>query len=173
MKKVGIVILLIICMYFLQTGLFTWVAINNIKPNFIIAGITLIAFLRGEYYGLAFGATLGLFIDVFFGPIIGPNFFLYGCIGLLTGKTYYVFSKENFMFPLLIIGLADLCYNLSIYIVGYLFRGNTDFFYFLFWLVIPEMIYTILVGSILYRPFVFINQKFLNLEKKIEENEYK
>lgn len=171
MKKIGIVLLLILCIYFLQTGLFTWIAINQIKPNFIIASITLVAFLRGEYYGLAFGAALGLLVDVFFGPFIGPNFFLYSCIGLLTGKTYYVFSKENFMFPLLVIGLADVSYNLAIYIIGYLFRGNVNILYFLLHIILPEAIYTILIGAVMYRPFVFMNQKFLYLEKNQEESE--
>ena len=171
MKKVGIVFVLVVLIYSLQTGLFTWIAINQIKPNFIIAAITLIAFLRGEYYGLAFGAPLGFLVDVFFGPIIGPNFFLYSCIGLLAGKTYYVFSKEDFMFPLLVIGLADISYNMAIYIIGYLFRGNMDFLYFFIHIILPEAIYTILIGAVMYRLFVFINQKFLNMEKNQEESE--
>ncbi|RRD94021.1 rod shape-determining protein MreD [Clostridiales bacterium COT073_COT-073] len=171
MKRIGFIAFLILVVYFLQTGLFTWIAINQIKPNFMIATITLVAFLRGEYYGLAFGAPLGLLTDIFFGPVIGPNFFLYSCIGLLAGKTYYVFSKENFMFPLLVIGLTDVAYNLAIYILGYLFRGNMDFFYFLLHIILPEAVYTILIGAVVYRPFVFINQKLLSIKKNQEESE--
>lgn len=172
MKKIGIVAFLVVSTYFLQTGLFTWLAINQIKPNFIIATVVLVAFLRGEYYGLAFGAPLGLLLDIFFSPVgLGPNFFLYGLIGLIAGKTYYVFSKENFMFPLLMIGVADMAYNIIIYLVAYLLRGNTRFFYFLFHIILPEAIYTILVGALIYRLYVFINVKILMVEKKQEESE--
>ena len=171
MKRAGIIAFLILLIYFLQTTFFTWSAINGIKPNFIIVAVTLIAFLRGEYYGLVFGAFLGLLVDLFFGRAIGLNFFLYGCIGLLTGKTYYVFSKENFMFPLLIIGLTDIGYNLCVYIIGYLFRGDLNFIYFLGRIILPDMIYTILVGAVFYRLFVLIHQKFLKWEKKLEESE--
>ncbi len=171
MKRGAVCVLLIGLIYFLQTTVFTWGAINGIRPNFIIVSITLIAFLRGEYYGLAFGAPLGLLMDIFFGPRLGSNFFLYSCIGLLTGKTYYVFSKENFMFPLLIIALADIGYNLVVYVIGYLFRGNLDFIYFLGRIILPDTIYTVLVGVIFYRLFVFVHQKFLKLEKNQEESE--
>ena len=171
MKRGGIIAFLILLIYFLQTTVFTWIAINGIKPNFIIVAVALIAFLRGDYYGLAFGASLGLLLDLFFGWSLGLNFFLYACVGLLTGKTYYVFSKENFMFPLLLIGLADVSYNLCIYIIGYLFRGNLNFIYFLGRIILPDMIYTVLVGAAFYRLFVFIHHKFLKWEKKLEESE--
>lgn len=171
MKKIGIIILMIMLLFFLQTGLFTSIAINQIKPNFLIIAITMIAFLRGEYYGLAFALPLGLLLDIYFGPKLGVNFFLYSCIGLLTGKTYYVFSKENFMFPLMIIGLVDILYNVAIYLLGYLFRGNLDFPYFLVAIILPEAIYTVLIAAALYRPFVWINQFLLKWENNFEENE--
>lgn len=171
MKRAGIIAFLILLIYFLQTTVFTWIAINGIKPNFIIVSVTLIAFLRGEYYGLAFGASLGLLLDIFFGRSLGLNFFLYACMGLLAGKSYYVFSKENFMFPLLIIGLADMSYNLCIYIIGYLFRGDLDLLYFLGRIILPDVVYTVLVGAVFYRLFVLIHQKFLKWEKKSEESE--
>ena len=171
MKRAGIIAFLILLIYFLQTTVFTWIAINGIKPNFIIVSVTLIAFLRGEYYGLAFGASLGLLLDIFFGRSLGLNFFLYACMGLLTGISYYVFSKENFMFPLLIIGLAYMSYNLCIYIIGYLFRGDLDLLYFLGRIILPDVVYTVLVGAVFYRLFVLIHQKFLKWEKKSEESE--
>lgn len=173
MKKGLIIVGFILLFFFLQIGFFTNIAINQIKPNFLVIAITLIAFLRGEYYGLTFGAPLGLLLDIYFGPFIGLNFFLYSCIGLLAGKTYYVFSKENFMFPLLVIGLADISYNGILYIIGFLFRGNLNFFHFLVHIILPDMIYTVLLAAIIYRPFVWLNQLLLNWESKYEENDWR
>lgn len=169
MKKAALLGGTILILYFLQISFFRMIAINQIQPNGLILGITLFAFLRGEYDGVIIGALLGLLVDLFYSSFLGFHFFIFGAIGLLAGRSYYIFAKDNFMLPLLMIGFADFSYHLSVYFIGFLFRGNMEFFHFLVTLILPEMVYTVLIGAILYHPVIWLNQRLSWLAKKTEE----
>jgi rod shape-determining protein MreD len=113
-----------------------------------------IGFMRNEKSGLLVGFFCGLFIDVFFGDIIGFYALIYMYIGYLNG---------NIKLPLALISLSDLCYGLLCYLFLYLLQGKLNFIYYALHIIIPEVVYTIVISIVLY-PIIL--QIYKHLDKK-------
>lgn len=165
-KKIAINIGLISLIYLFQVTLFQWVSVNHIRPNFILIAVVFVAFLRGDVHGVIYGFSLGLLQDMFFGHSIGFNFILYSLIGYFTGKSHDYYAKENLMMPLVWVGTASLTYNLMLFLLSFLLRGRLQVFYYLFYVILPDLTYTLLIGLLSYRLFVWINQKVIIFEER-------
>ena len=133
MRKKILSVLFLFIMFFcflLQCTVFKTLSFGGISPNLLIITTTSVGFMRGEKQGLLAGFVSGLFIDIFFGDVIGLYALLYMYIGFLNGKFSRIFYPEDIKLPLALITLSDLSYGMVCYIVLFLLRGRLNFPYF-------------------------------------------
>lgn len=174
MRKRILSILFYFIMFFcflLQCTLFKRLSFGGISPNLLLITTTSIGFMRGEKPGLMAGFVSGLFVDIFFGSVIGLYAMLYMYIGFLNGKFSRIFYPEDLKLPLALITLSDLSYGMVCYIVLFLLRGRLNFPYFFFHIILPETVYTLVMGIILY-PILLTLYKRLNVDEDRSETEF-
>lgn len=157
MKRVIATGIIIILFFILQTAVFEQLKLANITPNIMVILVSSVAVMRGQKEGMLTGFFAGLLMDLYFGSFIGGFAFLYMVFGFVDGffnRIYY--ADDNFL-PLLIIGANDLVYGLIMYIVRGLLRNHLDFFYYLTSIILPELVYTVAVGLVLYQLLLRLN----------------
>lgn len=157
--------------FLLQCTLFKRLSFGGISPNLLLITTTSIGFMLGEKKGLLSGFVCGLFIDIFFGDVIGLYAMIYMYIGFLNGKFSRIFYPEDIKLPLALITLSDLSYGMICYIVLFLLRGRLNFPYFFFHIILPETVYTIVIGIILY-PILLSLYKRLNPNENRSETDF-
>ena len=174
MRKKLLTVLFIFIMFFcflLQCTLFKRLSFGGISPNLLLITTTSVGFMRGEKQGILAGFVSGLFVDIFFGDVIGLYAMIYMYIGYLNGKFSRIFYPEDLKLPLALITLSDLSYGMVCYIVLFLLRGRLNFPYFFFHIILPETVYTIVVSIILY-PILLSLYKRLNIEEDRSETDF-
>lgn len=174
MRKRVLSILFYFIMFFcflLQCTLFKRLSFGGISPNLLLITTTSIGFMRGEKQGLMAGFVSGLFIDIFFGDVIGLYAMIYMYIGFLNGKFSRIFYPEDLKLPLALITLSDLSYGMICYIVLFLLRGRLNFPYFFVHIILPETVYTIVMSIFLY-PILLTLYKRLNGDEDRSEPEF-
>lgn len=157
MKRVIFTGLITILFFILQTSVFELFKLANIVPNVIVILVSSIAVMRGQKEGMLTGFFAGLLMDLFYGSYLGGLAFLYMLFGFVDGyfnRIYY--SDDNFL-PLVLIGANDLVYGLIMFIVRGLLRNHLHFFYYLTSIILPEMVYTVAVGLVLYQLLLRLN----------------
>lgn len=157
--------------FILQCTLFKRLSFGGISPNLLLITTTSVGFMRGEKQGILAGFVSGLFVDIFFGNMIGLYAMIYMYIGYLNGKFSRIFYPEDIKLPLALITLSDLSYGMVCYIVLFLLRGRLNFPYFFFHIILPEAVYTIVVSIILY-PVLLSLYKRLNIEEDRSETDF-
>lgn len=174
MRKKLLSVLFYLIMFFcfiLQCTLFKRLSFGGISPNLLLITTTSVGFMRGEKQGLLAGFVSGLFVDIFFGDVIGLYAILYMYIGYLNGKFSRIFYPEDIKLPLALITLSDLSYGMVCYIVLFLLRGRLNFPYFFFHIILPETVYTIVMSIILY-PVLLTLYKRLNIDEDRSETDF-
>lgn len=174
MRKRLLSVLFYFIMFFcfiLQCTLFKRLSFGGISPNLLLITTTSLGFMRGEKQGLLAGFVSGLFVDIFFGDVIGLYAMLYMYIGYLNGKFSRIFYPEDIKLPLALITLSDLSYGMVCYIVLFLLRGRLNFPYFFFHIILPETVYTIVMSIILY-PILSTIYKRLNIDEDRSETDF-
>ena len=107
-------------------------------------------------------------MDLMYGSFIGYYALLYLAVGFLSGYSNYFYEKDDYTMPLILIGVGDLVYGTLFYILSFLLRARLNIFYYLRRIIIPEAIYTVVVGIILYKLIHSLNLYMVKLESKEE-----
>ncbi len=157
--------------FLLQSTLFKRFSFGGIGPNLLMITTTSIGFMRGEKEGIVAGFFSGLFIDIFFGNVIGFYALIYMYLGYLNGKFSRIFYPEDIKLPMALIALSDLSYGMICYILLFLLRGRFNFPYFFLHIILPETVYTIVMSIILY-PILLSCYKKLNVEENRSETDF-
>ena len=164
-RKIVLFLLISIC-FMLQTTMFHTLSFANIGPNLIIIVVTAFGLMRGKKEGMYIGLFSGLLIDIFCGFYLGFYALLYMYIGYVSGLFQKRFFPEDIKQPMLLIAGTDFCSNMIIYVVTFLTRSRYDFLYYLFNIIIPELVYTMVVTIFFYFLLLKINQKLEMYEKR-------
>lgn len=166
MKKFFIIICLIVSfliIYLLQTNLFLWFNIANVKPNLFVILVLIIGVFGGKSLGITLGILFGLSIDFFIGKSIGISSIMLGIVGFLGGYFDKKFSKDSRITIMLIIAISTVGYEIGAYLLNIIINSvqmNTMFFV---QILIIEVIYNLILTIILY-PII------IRFGYKIEEN---
>ena len=123
-------------------------------------------FMRGRKSGIAVGAISGLLVDIFWGQLLGFHTLLYTVIGYLNGSFERLFYDEDVKLPIVLISASEFLYGICIYVFVYMRQGDFAFGTYLFSIIIPELVYTILVTLILYQVILHINRKLESEEQR-------
>lgn len=167
MKRRLALLALIFTCFLLQCTVFQSLALASISPNLLLIITSSLGFMRGEKEGMLVGFLSGLLVDIFFGSLFGFYALLYMFLGYGSGLFHMMFYDEDIKMPMIWITLCELVYGLSVYFFMFLMRSKFEFGYYLIHIILPELIYTVVLTIVMYRPIRKFNDW---LEKLDEEN---
>ena len=164
-RKVVILVLILMC-YIFQSTVFRGLSFGGIIPNLMVVLTASFGFMRGEKEGLLIGFFCGLLCDIFSGDFLVYYALVMMYIGFLNGKFSGIFYPEDIKLPLALITVSDITYGIVCYILLFLLRGKTDFWYYLKHVIFPEAVYTAVVTMLLYPLVLKINVRLEAKEKR-------
>lgn len=132
------------------------------KPVILIPLFFTISILEGNYFSVAWGLISGLVLDISLGSYIGVQIVTMGILGYVIGKIKERFFEAN-IFTFLVINLlfTPLIIILRFYI-SYILRGFNCVDIAFYKHIIPCIIYTFAISSIVYlfnKPIWFFIRK--------------
>ena len=116
-------------------------------------------FIRGKKTGMWVGLICGLFADVFWGNLLGFYALIYVIIGYINGSFRRLFYDEDIKLPLALVGMSEMVYGLIVYLCMFMLQGDFNISYYLFHIILPELVYTVLVTLILYQIILYFNHR--------------
>lgn len=170
LRKIVMSILLII-FYLIETTLIEGLSLASITPNLLLILTFVSGFMEGKKSGIWVGFFAGILIDIFYGQLLGFHALIYMYIGYLNGFFHKLFYDEDITLPLLLISGSSFLYNFTFYVLRFLLRNRLDFSFYLTHIMIPELIYTVVVAIILYRPLLKLH-RFLEEREKRSANKF-
>ena len=166
MKRKVITFFIILISFLLQSTLFVKLKFGAVSPNLMLVVTSSFGFMRGRKSGIAVGAISGLLVDIFWGQLLGFHTLLYTVIGYLNGSFERLFYDEDVKLPIVLISASEFLYGICIHVFVYMLQGDFAFGTYLFSIIIPELVYTILVTLILYQVILHINRKLESEEQR-------
>lgn len=167
MKRCITIGIIIIACFLCQTTIFHFIELSGVVPNLLLIVTMSFGLMRGRREGLLVGFFSGLLIDIFFGSVMGPYAFIYMTLGYINGFFHRIYYVEDVLLPMIMITLNDFIYNLLIYVIFFMLRNKLNFGDYLFNVILPEMMYTIIITLFFYKLLVRINLRL----KKAKEAE--
>ena len=165
MRRILFYIAMVIVGYFLQTGIFTELALGGIVPNLFVICTVSIGMIRGKKEGCLIGFVFGILMDALYAMYFGVYALLLAIMGYVAGYVQQIFYEEDMTLPIVMIGLADLLYGIIIFLFSFFPRGRTNFLFYLGHIILPETIYTLILAVFIYR---LITKKKRKIEKGSE-----
>ena len=159
-------LIMIIFGYLLQSTLFQTLSLGGISPNILLILTSAFGFMRGKKDGLLVGFISGLLLDILFGRYLGFYALVYMLIGYLNGFFSSIFYPEDIKLPMILIFTSELLYCFAIYFFLFLLQGRFHFGYYFLHIILPEIVYTIFITIILYRGILWVNEFFVEREKR-------
>ena len=99
---------------------------------------------------------------MFYGSVFGFYALIYMYIGFLSGYAHRICYDDDLKVPVMLAGIGDLLYGLSVYALQFLLRGRLGLGTYLYRIILPEIFYTVILILIVYRVFHYINYHFMN-----------
>lgn len=158
-------VIIVIC-FLLQSTIFDKLSFGQICPNLLIIITSSFGFMRGKKSGMYIGLVCGLFIDLFWGGILGFYMLMFTVIGYLNGCFQRLFFDEDIKLPIVLIAASELLYGIGVYVFTYMLQGEFSFGTHLLHVIIPELVYTILATLILYQIILHINKRLETEEQR-------
>lgn len=158
MLRVIVLGFIVIMNLVIQSSVAQAVSIYHVSFNLFVITVVTFSLLRGQREGMFIGFAIGLMQDIFFGDVVGFYALIYMYMGFIIGRFSKTFFKDNYLIPVIAIGASSLIMNLIVY-VTFLFRGRTQFFFYFFTKMVPEMTYTVLVSIVFYRLYLWVDDR--------------
>lgn len=169
MQRKIVIAITIIVVFLLQSTVFQTFSFASISPNLLIVVTAAFGFMRGKKEGLFVGFFCGLIMDIFFGSILGFYALIYMYLGFINGIFKKIFYPEDIKLPVFLIASSNLAVSLLTYFVQFMFRGRFELGYYILHIIIPELVYTLILGVIIYFILLKINQWLESIEKRSEK----
>lgn len=159
MKRYITMLLIIIIGFLMQTTIFSHLQIINIMPNLMIIFTAASGFMFGRKMGLFSGFLCGALIDLMYGSVVGVGIFIYALIGYGNGMANKLYFKDDLSIPLAAIAISDFVYGILYYISYFLLRGRTLVLSYVIDIIVPEVIYTTLIGILVYKFIYWLDER--------------
>lgn len=166
MKRKAMTFLIIFICFLIQSTILKTFELGSIRPNLLLIVVTSFGFIRGKKTGIWVGVICGLFADVFWGNLLGFYTLIYVIIGYINGSFRRLFYDEDIKLPLALVGMSEIIYGLIVYLCMFMLQGEFDFAYYLFHIILPELVYTVLVTLVLYQIILYFNHKLEKEEQR-------
>lgn len=173
MRRYIYLLLLNIVCFVLQTTVFRHLPLGGVVPNILIMITAASGLMYGRKLGMFSGFVGGLMIDAMFNSVIGLTILIYSFIGYVNGMLNKLYFKERLYIPVITIVLSDLAYGVLYYVRRFMLRGRMDFMFYLMHVMIPEAVYTLIIGVPIYLLMRQIKEHFkpeehVSLEEHVE-----
>lgn len=165
-RNVILIVLTVLAAFVIQSSVLPYLAIGSIKPNLMLIVVASYAFLLGDRPGILVGVLCGFVQDIFFGPVIGFSSMVYAVIGYLCGKFKNLLYVEDLSFPLMMIGASDFAYGFLNYVFQFLIRNRLYARFYIVTIILPEMLYTIVLGIVVYPLLALLYRKLLRPKRR-------
>lgn len=159
MKRYIMIFILIIICFLLQTTVFQHFQIANLIPNLMIIVISLSGLMYGSNEGMFAGVLAGILSDFLYADLIGIGILIFAVIGFVCGKANKLYIRGDNAIPIATIAVSDLLYGLLYYTFNFMLRGKLQIISYLLHVMVPELLYTLLFGVIMYRLMHYIHEK--------------
>lgn len=169
-RYIYLLLLNIIC-FVLQTTLFRHFHLGGVTPNILIMITAASGLMYGRRLGMFSGVIAGLLVDSMFNTVIGLMILIYAFIGYVNGMANKLYFKDKLYIPVVTIVLSDMAYGILYYGCRFMLRGRMDFLFYLMHVMIPEAVYTTIVGVLIYMVMRRIKEHF-NPEEKVALEEH-
>lgn len=164
-KRKIVTLFVIILAFILQTTVFRTIQLADVVPNLLLVVTVSYAYLRGRTSGILIGFFCGLMLDMMYGSVMGLYAFIFMSVGFLIGFCQKIYFRETLFLPAILIAVSDLVYGLFYYITEFLMRGRLHFGFYFLYRILPEMVYTAVVGILLFRILVSV-ERLLTADRK-------
>lgn len=164
-KRKVVSIFIIFIAFLLQTTLCQSMALANVVPNLLLVVTICYGYLRGRTSGILIGFFCGLLLDMVYGSVIGLYAFVFMTIGFVIGFCQKIYFTDSLILPSILIVAGDFLYSIYYFVTEFLMRGRIHFGFYFLHVILPEMIYTALVGILVYR-FLDMLERFLTSHRE-------
>ncbi len=164
-RKIG-ELLIIFFFYLIQVTLGRTIAIGGIMPNLLIMLPVLFGFLHGSNEGMFMGFFAGLMYDLFFSDLLGFTALIFVFVGYFAGLFYQKYEETEMLIPLAVLLIADFAFEFLSYVGNFLLHNRLDAMYFISRFILPEVVYTLFITVIIYKPATFINGRLDSRRKR-------
>ena len=166
MKRKVMTFLVILICFLVQSTILETFELGSVRPNLLLIVVTAFGFIRGKKTGMWVGVVCGLFADIFWGNLLGFYTLIYVIIGFVNGTFRRLFYDEDIKLPLALVGMSEMIYGVIVYVCMFMLQGEFEFSYYLFHIILPELVYTVLVTLVLYQIILYINRKLEEEEQR-------
>lgn len=160
-----IIVELIVC-YVLQSSVWGSLAINNTVPDLLMIVVVSVAYIKGGNAGIIYGFIAGMLLDLTYGTHLGYFALLYLFMGFFSGIPHRFYRKDDNITPLFVSAICVFFSQSIFYITEFMLRGRLNYSFFLSHIILPKMVYTILLGSVLYKLIQVSIQWSIRLEER-------
>jgi rod shape-determining protein MreD len=167
-KKKVTAFLVIIAAFLLQTTVFQSLALADVVPNLLLVVTVTYAYLRGRTSGILIGFFCGMLLDMGYGSVIGLYALAFLTIGFLVGFCQKIYFRESLILPAVLITVSDLLYGIYYYITEFLVRAKLNFGFYFLHIILPEAIYTAIVGILVFRLLVALEHTITSRREEVE-----
>ena len=167
-KKTFLSIVIILITFLLQTTFFQVIALADVVPNLVLVVTVSYGFIRGRTHGMWIGLVCGLMLDMMYDSVIGLCGFILMTIGFFIGYIRKIFFTEGILLPIVLISVGDFVYCIYYYVTGFLLRGRMHFLFYFWHIMLPEILYTVLVGILIFYLIRFLDD-LVTMPRRREE----
>ncbi len=165
MKRIILTAIAILACFLLQTSVFALFKLANTTPNILLVLVLSVAVMRGQKAGMLTGFFCGLLLDLVYGTWLGGFAFLYMLFGFADGFFHSVYFSDDTFFPLVLIAVNDFLYGLVMFVVYGMMHNHMHILFYLRTKILPEIIYTVVVGFVLYQILLRVEDRLGNDDK--------
>jgi len=138
---------LIVCYVIQGSG----IAVNNVVPDLLMVVVVAVSYMKGSNTGIFYGFCAGMLLDLTYGTHLGYFALIYLMMGFLSGIAHKIYRKDNNIVPLIIVAICIFLSQSVYYVTEYMLRGSLEYGFYFANIILPKMVYTVLIASILYK----------------------
>lgn len=166
-RKKVVAFLFILVAFLLQTTVFKIIALADVVPNLVLVVTVSYAYIRGRTSGIVIGFICGIMLDMMYGSLIGLYAFIFMTIGFFVGHCRKLYFTDSLFLTTILIAVSDLVYCFYYYITEFLMRGRLHFAFYFVHKFLPEILYSTLVGIILYRLIISTEKRISRSREEV------
>ena len=130
--------------FMLQNNLFAASNLIDTVPNILLIITFAFGFIRGTVDGMLVGFFSGLLADLF-------------------GQVFYT---EFINMPVILCTLSEILFSLYVYVFSFLLKGQTNILFYIWKVMLPELVYTVLMTLVIYKFLLWLNARFAKMTKR-------
>ena len=156
-SKVLLHVIIIFFAFFVQTSIFPLIPFFSSSPNFLLIITFSYGLLYGEDIGMITGIFCGLLCDMYFNGDFGFYILIFSVIGFANGTLNKSFFENTISLPMILSFANGLVYNFYIYITPFLVRRKFAIPYYVFNIMVPNILFTLIATVLIYKLLYKLN----------------